>query len=109
MGIDIHRIMQGLIDNRFAPGGPTLWFADPAQFTFVAKNAIYSFQTVLGDGVVVSLTTELKAIRDNVDHANQIYRCYMVWHSVWIIIIPLIMLCGVASTLSYRLLCRAIY
>ena len=52
---DIHRIIQGLINNRLYPGGPSGWFADPAQFTFVFKNAIYSFQTLTGDGVVVSV------------------------------------------------------
>ncbi|ETW75179.1 hypothetical protein HETIRDRAFT_442452 [Heterobasidion irregulare TC 32-1] len=79
LGVDIHRIMQGLVDNRNFPNGPAAWFADPSQFTFVFKNAIYSFQTVLGDGVVI-------------------YRCYMVWQSVYIIIFPLIMLSGVAVT-----------
>ena len=54
LGVDIHRIISGLIDNRNYPGGPALWFANPSQSTFVTKNAIYSFQTVLGDGVVVS-------------------------------------------------------
>ena len=54
LGVDIHRIISGLIDNRNYPGGPALWFTNPSQSTFVTKNAIYSFQTVLGDGVVVS-------------------------------------------------------
>jgi hypothetical protein len=35
------------------PGGPVAFFADVTQNTFVIKNAIYTLQTLLGDGVVV--------------------------------------------------------
>ncbi|KAI0266375.1 hypothetical protein BC834DRAFT_823587 [Gloeopeniophorella convolvens] len=77
IGIDIHRIVEGLVNNReFQPGGPAVWFEDPSQFTFVFKNAVYSFQTVTGDAVVI-------------------YRCYVVWQSFYVIIFPLIMLLGV--------------
>ncbi|TFY78683.1 hypothetical protein EWM64_g5327 [Hericium alpestre] len=79
IGVDIHRIIKGLVYNRnFAPGGPAAWFSNPSDFTFVFKSAIYSFQTVTGDGVVI-------------------YRCYMVWQNFYIIIFPLIMLCSVVT------------
>ncbi|KAG1804471.1 hypothetical protein EV424DRAFT_1432111 [Suillus variegatus] len=48
------------------------------QQTFVTKNTIITLQTLLGDGVVI-------------------YRCYVVWRSVWIIILPCMMWCGVAA------------
>lgn len=55
MIVDIVRIDQGLVKeaNTF-PGGPNAFFADVAQPTFVIKNAIYTLQTLLGDGVVAS-------------------------------------------------------
>ncbi|TFY50970.1 hypothetical protein EVG20_g11228 [Dentipellis fragilis] len=79
IGNDIARIIKGLVYNRnFEPGGPPVWFTNPSDFTFVFKSAIYSFQTVTGDGVVI-------------------YRCYMVWQNVYVIIFPLIMLAGVVT------------
>lgn len=55
IGVDIQRIIEGLVYNRdFPAGGPPVWFEDVSAFTFVFKSAIYSFQTVTGDGVVVS-------------------------------------------------------
>ncbi|TFY72988.1 hypothetical protein EVG20_g32 [Dentipellis fragilis] len=77
----IDRVAEhGLVDNReFVPGGPPIWFSNPSDFTFVFKSAIYTFQTVTGDGVVI-------------------YRCYKVWQDVRVIIFPIIMLCGVITT-----------
>ncbi|TFY78571.1 hypothetical protein EWM64_g5437 [Hericium alpestre] len=57
---------------RFRAGRPGHVVCNPAQFTFVFKNAIYAFQTVTGDGVV----------------------------SIWVIIFPLIMLCSVITTIT---------
>ncbi|TFY69124.1 hypothetical protein EVG20_g3295 [Dentipellis fragilis] len=35
LGIDIERIVEGLVYNRnFIPGGPPAWFANPSEFTF---------------------------------------------------------------------------
>ncbi|KAG1820606.1 hypothetical protein EV424DRAFT_886852 [Suillus variegatus] len=70
MIVDIIRIEEGLVTYRDTfPGGPAAFFADVTQITFVVKNIIYSLQTMLGDGMVI-------------------YRCYVVWQSVWIIIVP---------------------
>jgi hypothetical protein len=45
---------QGLVVQRNTfPGGPAAFFADVSQTTFVAKNVIYTLQTLLGDGIVV--------------------------------------------------------
>jgi hypothetical protein len=55
MIVAIVRAEDGLVKYRNTfPGGPPAFFADVAQVTFVAKNAIYIMQTLLGDGVVVS-------------------------------------------------------
>ncbi|KAG2052716.1 hypothetical protein BDR06DRAFT_887387 [Suillus hirtellus] len=78
--VDIIHLEHGLVKYRDTfPGGPVAFFADVTQVTFVIKNAIYTLQTLLGDGVVI-------------------YRCYVVWQSAWVIIIPCMMWCGVAAS-----------
>lgn len=64
--------------SRHVSGRPVAFFADVSQETFVVKCAIYVLQTLLGDGVMI-------------------YRCYVVWKSVRIIILPCVMWCGVAT------------
>lgn len=59
------------------PGGPAAFFADLAQPTVVIKNVLYTLETLLADGVMI-------------------YRCYVVWQSVLIIILPSILWCGLA-------------
>ena len=47
--------MEGLILYRDTyPGGPLGFFSDWAQWTFVAKNYLYTVQSIVGDGVIVS-------------------------------------------------------
>ncbi|KAG2106931.1 uncharacterized protein F5147DRAFT_636937 [Suillus discolor] len=79
MIVGIIRLEDGLVKygNTFHDG-PAGFFADVTQQTFVTKNTIITLQTLLGDGVVI-------------------YRCYVVWRSVWIIILPCMMWCGVAA------------
>ncbi|KAG2337626.1 hypothetical protein BDR05DRAFT_894907 [Suillus weaverae] len=79
MVVGIIRIEDGLVKYRDTfPGGPAAFFADVFEETFVVKNVIIILQTLLGDGVVI-------------------YRCYIVWQSVWIVIIPCMMWCGIAA------------
>ncbi|KAG2125499.1 hypothetical protein DEU56DRAFT_569486 [Suillus clintonianus] len=79
MVVGIIYVEDGLVKDRDTfPGGPVAFFADLVQEMFVVKNAILVLQTMLGDGVVT-------------------YRCYVVWQSVWVIILPCIMWCGVAA------------
>ncbi|KAG1898785.1 uncharacterized protein F5891DRAFT_1144498 [Suillus fuscotomentosus] len=87
MIVDIIRIEEGLVTYRDTfPGGPAAFFADVTQITFVVKNIIYTMQTMLGDGMVI-------------------YRCYIVWQSVWVIIVPSclwlgITVCGICAVYS---------
>ncbi|KAH7906431.1 hypothetical protein BJ138DRAFT_635681 [Hygrophoropsis aurantiaca] len=74
--VNIKRLVDGLVTYRDI--GPLVFFADVAQETFVFKNAVYSLQTLLGDGVVI-------------------YRCYVVWQSFWVILLPLMLWCSVAT------------
>ncbi|KAH7907449.1 hypothetical protein BJ138DRAFT_1014491 [Hygrophoropsis aurantiaca] len=78
--IDIIRVVDGLVTFRDSfPGGPLSFFSAVSQWSFVYKNAIYTLQTLLGDGVVI-------------------YRCYVVHQSIPIVILPVLMWCSVAVT-----------
>lgn len=56
MVIDITRVCNGLVYKRDTfPGGPIAFFSAPSETTFIAKNIVYLFQTLLGDGVLVRL------------------------------------------------------
>jgi hypothetical protein len=76
---DIIRLEEGLVLQRDTfPSGPQTFFADVAQLTFISRNSIFILQTTLGDAVVI-------------------YRCYIVWKSARIILIPCIMWCSVVA------------
>ncbi|KAG2106964.1 uncharacterized protein F5147DRAFT_637000 [Suillus discolor] len=78
MVIDIIQLEDGLVKYRNTfPGGPTAFFADYTQETYVVKAALNLTQTLLADGVVV-------------------YRCYIVWKSARVMILPCMMWCAVA-------------
>jgi hypothetical protein len=82
MVIDIIRLQDGFVKYRDTfPGGPVAFFQDMSQPTFLTKNILFSFQTMIGDGVLI-------------------YRCYVVWQSVWVIILPSSLWCG-ASAASF--------
>ncbi|KAH9902812.1 hypothetical protein C8Q73DRAFT_22660 [Cubamyces lactineus] len=73
MVIDITRVCNGLVYKRDTfPGGPIAFFSAPSETTFIAKNIVYLFQTLLGDGVLI-------------------YRCYVVWQSWLIIVFPILL------------------
>lgn len=80
MIVTIIRVENGFVKYRDTwPGGPAAFFADITEETYVIKHALYIFQTVLADGVMV-------------------YRCYVVWQSIRIIIIPAIVWCTIVAT-----------
>ncbi|KAG1896565.1 uncharacterized protein F5891DRAFT_958466 [Suillus fuscotomentosus] len=80
MVVNIVRVEDGLVTNRYEyPDGPSEYFADVSQKTYVIKHLFYVMQTLLADGVVI-------------------YRCYVVWQSVWIVVLPIILWCSVAVT-----------
>ncbi|KAF8550419.1 hypothetical protein OG21DRAFT_1419724 [Imleria badia] len=78
--IDIIRVMEGfiLLPSTY-PGGRISYFSDVSHWTFVAKNYVYAAQTLLGDGVVL-------------------YRCYAVWQSKLVMILPALLWCAVGVT-----------
>ncbi|KAG1753196.1 hypothetical protein EDB19DRAFT_815497 [Suillus lakei] len=53
----IINVQDGLVKYRDTfPGGPAAFFADLLQEIIIAKNVIFTLQTLLGDGVVVDLS-----------------------------------------------------
>lgn len=80
MVVNIIRVEDGLVKYRNTfPDGPAAFFADVSQQTYVIKHSFYVMQTLLADGVVI-------------------YRCYVVWQSLLIIILPILLWCSVAVT-----------
>ncbi|KAF8436521.1 hypothetical protein L210DRAFT_3548252 [Boletus edulis BED1] len=80
LGIDIIRTMEGLILYRDTyPGGPVGYFSDVSQWTLLSKTYVYIVQTLIGDSVVL-------------------YRCYAVWQSKLVMILPVLLWCAVAVT-----------
>lgn len=80
MVVNIIRAEDGLVRDRdMYPAGPAAYFADVSQQTYVIKHSFYVMQTLLADGVVI-------------------YRCYVVWQSVWIVVLPIMLWCSVAAT-----------
>ncbi|KAH9896054.1 hypothetical protein C8Q73DRAFT_824055 [Cubamyces lactineus] len=73
MIIDFVRACRGLVLKRDSyPGGPIAFFAQPSEWTFIAKNAVYTVQTFLGDGILI-------------------YRCYVVWQSWLVVAFPIVL------------------
>jgi len=78
--------MDGLILYRDTyPGGPIAYFSDVSQWSFVVKNHVYTAQTLIGDGVIVSFNV-VKVCHP--PSALQLYRCYVVWQSKLILVLP---------------------
>ncbi|EMD40437.1 hypothetical protein CERSUDRAFT_91157 [Gelatoporia subvermispora B] len=74
--VNAKRVENGLVTFRDTfPGGPTAFFSQPGEFSFLLKNAVYMAQTLTGDGFLI-------------------YRCYMVWRNVWVIVFPLLVWLG---------------
>lgn len=64
MIVDIVRTQEGLVKYRDTfLGGPVAFFGDVAQNTYVIKSALYTLQTLVGDGVVVCHDSQSNVIR----------------------------------------------
>ncbi|PPQ72731.1 hypothetical protein CVT25_012358 [Psilocybe cyanescens] len=70
---DILYLHRGFIDF----GGADIFFAEAKEETF--KNSVYELETLLADAILI-------------------YRCYIVWQSWWIILVPCILWISVAAT-----------
>ncbi|EIW82599.1 hypothetical protein CONPUDRAFT_163726 [Coniophora puteana RWD-64-598 SS2] len=73
MAINVVRVVEGFVLYQGAyPGGPTAFFADVMQWSFIFKTLLYLLQTLIGDGVVI-------------------FRCFVAWQS-WKVVAFLIAL-----------------
>ncbi|KAG1744860.1 hypothetical protein EDB19DRAFT_1632608 [Suillus lakei] len=80
MIVTIIHIENGFVKYRDTwPGGPAVYFANMTITAYVIKHSLYIFQTVLADGVMV-------------------YRCYVLWQSVRVVILPSILWCSIVVT-----------
>ncbi|OJA20169.1 hypothetical protein AZE42_08161 [Rhizopogon vesiculosus] len=71
--VDANHVWQGFISS----GNADQYFDDVSKDTF--KNAIYELETLVGDAILI-------------------YRCYVVWGRIQVIIIPIIGWLAVAAT-----------
>ena len=61
----------------------------------MSKNYVFTAQTLIGDGVVVSFAfVEIS----NPLSALQLYRCYAVWQSKLVMILPVLLWCATVGT-----------
>ncbi|OBZ74463.1 hypothetical protein A0H81_05112 [Grifola frondosa] len=76
LGLDVHRAIQGFIDEGGSPDGTTIFFNGIDNPTHVTKSIIFITQTLVGDSFVT-------------------YRLFIVWNREWrVIIIPILLLIG---------------
>ncbi|KAI0336216.1 hypothetical protein GY45DRAFT_590373 [Cubamyces sp. BRFM 1775] len=75
IGVNYTRIIKAFITFRDAPGGPAAFFNQLSEFTQIFGSTIYIAQTLIGDGVIL-------------------YRCYLVWNDIRLVLVPLILLLG---------------
>ncbi|KAJ7910292.1 hypothetical protein B0H13DRAFT_2012761 [Mycena leptocephala] len=69
MVIDIWRMVDAFVNHINSPIAPELVLSNFSGSISLLNNAVYGLQTLLGDGVVI-------------------YRCYVVWNRIDIIILP---------------------
>ena len=105
MVVNIVRVENGFVKYRDTfPGGPAVYFADTTQPLYLIKSTIFTLQTMVADGALVGLIfcliTMFLAYR-YVTFAQKIYRCYVVWQSIWIIVLPSMLWCISAGQLNY--------
>ncbi|KAF9238251.1 hypothetical protein BU15DRAFT_47951 [Melanogaster broomeanus] len=78
--ISIIRVVEGLIIYRDAfPDGSMGYFSHPRHWTTVSGGSVYAAQTLIGDGVIL-------------------HRCYSVWQSKLVLVLPVLLWCGVVFT-----------
>uniref|UniRef100_A0A5K1JXK9 Cell surface hydrophobicity-associated protein n=1 Tax=Ganoderma boninense TaxID=34458 RepID=A0A5K1JXK9_9APHY len=75
IGINYTRVIKAFIIYRNAPGGPAAFFNQLSEFTQIFGSTVYVAQTLIGDSVVL-------------------YRCYLVWGRLYVVIVPFILLLG---------------
>jgi hypothetical protein len=95
MVVAIIRIENGLVKYRDTwLNGPAAFFADMTEETYLIKHALYIFQTVLADGVMVRSSFDLRSRPCGLIGTQKIHRCYVLWQSTRVIILPSLLWCS---------------
>ena len=74
------------------------YFSDAARVSWTAKGLLYSSQTLVLDAVVVR--GSCVAVQLCSSSSKKIYRGYVVWQSVFVIVVPMLGWIGLLSTLG---------
>lgn len=97
--INIIRLLEAFIlDRDTYPGGSIAYFVNVSRWTFVYRFYVFTAQTLLGAAVVVSFE---KLCPNQWHHplmSSQLYRCYVVWQSKLVMILPALLWCAVGGT-----------
>jgi hypothetical protein len=57
MMVDCYRLVRGVLDEaNFPLGGSSGWFGDPAEPTYLARNAFMVLENFVADSVIVSVS-----------------------------------------------------
>lgn len=76
MAVNIERLQQGFLTiGPTLPGGPEEYFENFYQRTFLIKSVLFNTQTLILDFVVI-------------------YRAYIVWQNIYVVILPALGWCG---------------
>ncbi|OBZ74465.1 hypothetical protein A0H81_05110 [Grifola frondosa] len=76
LGLNIHRAIQGFVDQGGSPDGTTNFYLKVDDLTQIAKSVIFITQTLVGDSFLT-------------------YRLFIVWDRDWrVIVIPILLLIG---------------
>ncbi|RPD53076.1 hypothetical protein L226DRAFT_563981 [Lentinus tigrinus ALCF2SS1-7] len=79
MGVNVARLYQGFISRGpTLPGGSEEYFSAATDTTFLLKSCLYNVQTIILDAVVI-------------------YRAYVVWQSLLIVLVPVAGWCGLVA------------
>ena len=82
LAVDADHVWQGFIFS----SNPDEFFDDVSKNTF--KNAIYTVETLVGDAILVSSFSVCKVKAEA--RLYQIYRCYVVWRQIQVIIVSIV-------------------
>ena len=96
--LDVAFGLRHNIDAFVSIGDPDKVFADISNWINVMKMVDYVAQTFIGDAILVGPPVLTFSNQAEV-HLPQLYRCYVVWHRRWfIIILPVLTWLGCAGS-----------
>ena len=95
--VDIIGLMQSLVLYRNHEEGSSVYFGQVSGWTLLCRNYLFTVQTLLGDSVVVSFRC-IQIMASWLMSILQLYRCYVVWQSKLVMVLPVLLWCSVGGT-----------